>query len=94
MRQREAERSLYCPRARTAFFYSQQTGVVILNGAGRSEESLGWGSGEERFFAALRMTGKAQFLTAQSIALSLSFLWSLSQFPVSVSTSVFRVVVQ
>ena len=29
------------------------TGGVILNGAERSEESLSWGSGEERFFAAL-----------------------------------------
>ena len=58
---------LYCPRARTALFYSRKTGDVILNGAKRSEESLCLGSGEERFFATLRMTGKAQFLTAQSI---------------------------
>jgi hypothetical protein len=46
---------IYCPRARTALLYTQQTRVVILNGAERSEESLSWGSRKERFFAALSL---------------------------------------
>src|SRR5262245_4895221 len=64
----------YTAQARTALFCSQKTGAVILNGAERSEESLCVGSGEERFFAALRMTGKAQFLASQSIYTSSSHL--------------------
>jgi hypothetical protein len=58
---------VYCPRARIALFFSRRTSGVILNGAERSEESLCLGGAGERFFAALRMTGKPQFLAAQSI---------------------------
>jgi hypothetical protein len=68
LREEMSETEIYYRRALTALMYSPKIGGVILNGAERSEESLSWGSGEERFFAALRMTGKTQFLTAQSIA--------------------------